>query len=165
MHANAPLTPEGRFRLCDRIRSGWSITAAAESLNISCQTASKWWGRYLREGVAGLDDRPSRPHRHPRRTPASLEHQILALRTERKLGPARIGGIIGLAASTVHRVLVRCGVNRLCWMDRPTGRVIRRIHTTRPGELVHVDVKKLARIPNGGGHRMLGQVAGRPNQR
>jgi transposase InsO family protein len=87
------------------------------------------------------------------------------LRTKRKLGPARIGGILGIPASTVHRVLVRHGCNRLRWMDRPTGRVIRRIATSRCGELVHIDVKKLARIPDGGGHRILGQVAGRPHQR
>jgi transposase InsO family protein len=73
------------------------------------------------------------------------------------LGPARIAGIVGVPASTVHRVLVRHGINRLRWLDRPTGRTIRRIHTERCGELVHIDVKKLARIPNGGGHRMLGR--------
>jgi len=158
MHANAPLTPQGRLRLCHRIGSGWSIAAAAESMNISRQTASKWWGRYLREGPRGLVDRSSRPHHSPRGTPAELEQRILALRAARKLGPARIGGIIGMAASTVHGVLVRHGANRLRYLDRPTGRVIRRIHTTRPGELVHIDVKKLARIPAGGGHRMHGRA-------
>jgi transposase InsO family protein len=165
MHANAPLTPEGRLRLCHRIVSGWSITAAAESMQISRQTASKWWGRYAREGIAGLRDRSSRPRRSPRQTPAALEQQMLALRADRKLGPARIAGILGVPASTVHRVLVRAGVNRLRWMDRPTGRLVRRIETSRCGELVHIDVKKLARIPDGGGHRMLGDVVGRPNQR
>jgi len=164
MHRNAPLTPEGRMRLCHRIQSGWSITAAAESMNISRQTASKWWGRFVREGTRGLVDRSSRPRCSPNRTPASSEARILGLRATRKLGPARIGGILGIPASSVHRVLVRHGVNRLGWMDRPTGRVVRRIHTTRCGELVHVDVKKLARIPDGGGHRLLGQVTGRPHQ-
>ncbi len=153
------------MRLCHRIQSGWSITAAAESMNISRQTASKWWGRFVREGDCGLVDRSSRPRHSPNRTPAGIEARILRLRAERKLGPARIGGILGVPASSVHRVLVRAGVNRLRWMDRPTGRPVRRIHTTRCGELVHIDVKKLARIPDGGGHRMLGDVAGRPNQR
>ena len=83
----------------------------------------------------------------------------MALRQSRKLGPARLAGIVGVPASTVHRVLVRHGVNRLAWMDRPTGRVIRRIETSRCGELVHIDVKKLARIPDGGGHKMLGRAA------
>jgi transposase InsO family protein len=165
MHRNAPLTPEGRWRLCHRIQDGWSITAAAESMNVSRQTASKWWGRYRREGRAGLRDRSSCPRTSPRRTTTDIERQILRLRTKRKLGPARIGGILGIPASTVHRVLVRHGCNRLRWMDRPTGRVIRRIATSRCGELVHIDVKKLARIPDGGGHRILGQVAGRPHQR
>ena len=81
----------------------------------------------------------------------------MALRQSRKLGPARLAGIVGVPASTVHRVLVRHGVNRLAWMDRPTGRVIRRIETSQPGEFVHIDVKKLARVPDGGGHRMRGR--------
>jgi transposase InsO family protein len=164
MHANAPLTPQGRLRLCRRIQDGWSITATAESMNVSRQTASKWWGRYRTEGTAGLVDRPSRPHRSPRRTPQALERQIVRLRTQRKLGPARIGGIIGIPPATVHRVLVRAGLNRLCWMDRPSGRVVRRIHSTHCGELVHIDVKKLAAIPAGGGHKMLGRTIGKTRQ-
>jgi transposase InsO family protein len=88
-----------------------------------------------------------------------VERRIVALRQSRKLGPARLAGIVGVPASTVHRVLVRHGMNRLRWMDRPTGRVIRRIETDRPGELVHIDVKTLARGPDGGGHRMRGRSA------
>ncbi len=161
MHANAPLTPQGRLRLCRRIQSGWSITATAESMHVSRQTASKWWGRYVCEGIAGLCDRTSRPHRSPRQTPWALERQIVELRGTRKLGPARIGGILGIPSSTVHRVLVRCGMSRLRWMDRPTGQPVRRIQTSRCGELVHIDVKKLAAIPVGGGHRMLGRQLGK----
>ena len=157
MHGNAPLTPQGRLRLCQRINSGWTITAAAESMNISRQTASKWWNRFVELGPAGLEDRSSRPRSCPHQTPAKMERRIVALRQSRKLGPARLGGIVGVPASTVHRVLVRHGVNRLRWMDRPTGRVIRRIETSRCGELVHIDVKKLARVPNGGGHRVHGR--------
>lgn len=158
MHRNAPLTPEGRLRLCRRIESGWSVTATAESMNVSRQTAHKWWRRYRDEGEAGLQDRSSRPWSCPHQTPARLERRIVALRQSRKLGPARLAGIVGVPASTVHRVLVRHGVNRLRWMDRPTGRVIRRIETSRCGELVHIDVKKLARIPDGGGHKKLGRT-------
>jgi transposase InsO family protein len=88
-----------------------------------------------------------------------VERRIVALRQSRRLGPARLAGIVGVPASTIHRVLVRHGVNRLRWMDRPTGRVIRRIETSRCGELVHIDVKKLARIPDGGGHKKLGRMA------
>jgi transposase InsO family protein len=158
LHRNAPLTPEGRFRLCQRIAGGWTVAAAAESMNVSRQCAHKWWRRYLDEGVAGLEDRSSRPRACPHQTPPALERRIVALRQSRKLGPARLAGIVGLPASTVHRVLVRQGVNRLRWMDRPTGRVVRRIETSRCGQLVHIDVKKLARIPDGGGHKMLGRT-------
>src|SRR4051794_5413609 len=157
MHGNAPLSPEGRLRLCRRIESGWTVAAAAEAMNISRQCAHKWWGRYRDEGLAGLEDRSSRPRSCPHRTPARVERRIVALRQSRKLGPARLAGIVGVPASTVHRVLVRHGVNRLRWMDRPTGRVIRRIETDRPGELVHIDVKKLARVPKGGGHKAHGR--------
>jgi transposase InsO family protein len=157
MHRNAPLTPEGRLRLCRRIADGWTVSAAAESMNISRQCAHKWWRRYQDEGEAGLVDRSSRPWSCPHQTAPRVERRIVALRRSRKLGPARLAGIVGVPASTVHRVLVRHGVNRLAWMDRPTGRVVRRIETSRPGELVHIDVKKLARIPAGGGHKKLGR--------
>ena len=159
MHGNAPLTPEGRLRLCHRIEDGWTVAAAAESMNVSRQTAHKWWRRYQAEGTSGLVDRSSRPHTCPHQTPAQVERRIVALRQSRKLGPARLAGIVDLPASTVHRVLVRHGINRLRWMDRPTGRVIRRIETSRCGELVHIDVKKLARVPDGGGHRKLGRTS------
>jgi len=158
LHRNAPLTPQGRLRLCQRIESGWTVAAAAESMNISRQCAHKWWRRYRDEGLAGLEDRSSRPMSCAHQTSARVERRIVALRQARKLGPARLAGIVGLPASTVHRVLVRHGINRLAWMDRPTGRVVRRIETTRPGELIHIDVKKLARVPDGGGHHKLGRT-------
>ena len=159
MHANAPLTPEGRLRLCSRIAEGWTVAAAAESMNISRQCAHKWWRRFQLEGLDGLRDRSSRPHRSPNQTSPRLERRIVALRRSRKIGPARLAGIVGVPASTVHRVLVRHGCNRLRWMDRTTGRVIRQIETSRTGELVHIDVKKLARIPPGGGHKVHGRFA------
>ena len=159
MHANAPLTPQGRLRLCLRIAEGWTVAAAAESMNISRQCAHKWWRRFQLEGLDGLRDRSSRPHRSPNQTPARLERRIVALRQSRKIGPARLAGIVGVPASTVHQVLVRYGCNRLRWMDRTTGRVIRRIEISRTGELVHIDVKKLARIPPGGGHKVHGRSA------
>jgi transposase InsO family protein len=129
----------------------------AEEMNVSRATAYKWWRRWQVEGDAGLVDRSSRPHRCPHRTLPQLERRVVSLRQRRKLGPARIGPIVGLPASTVHRVLTRHGLQRLAWMDRPTGRVIRRIETSRPGELVHVDVKKLHRVPAGGGWRGHGR--------
>jgi len=90
-----------------------------------------------------------------------VEARVCRLRQDRKLGPARLGPLLDLPASTVHRILVRHGLNRLAFMDRPTGQVIRRYERDRPGDLVHVDVKKLGRIPDGGGHRTLGRQAGR----
>src|ERR1700722_17640618 len=146
-------------------RPGWTVAAAAESMNISRQCAHKWWRRYREEGETGLRDRSSRPHHCPHQTTARIERRIVALRQSRKLGPARLAGIVDVPASTVHRVLVRHQINRLRWMDRPTGRVIRRIETDHCGELIHVDVKKLARIPAGGGHKKLGRSDGAKNGR
>jgi transposase InsO family protein len=161
MHRNAVLTVEGRRRLCERIAQGWTITAAAEAANVSRQSASKWWRRWLEEAPAGLEDRPSRARRCPHRTSRKVEKRIVGLRRRRRLGPARIGWIVGAPASTVHAVLARHGLSRLAFMDRLTGRVVRRIETSRPGELVHVDVKFQAVIPPGGGHRALGRAGTR----
>jgi transposase InsO family protein len=162
VHRNARLTPAGRLLLCERIQAGWPIAHAAESMGMSRDRAYVWWRRYQAEGVAGLEDRSSRPHRCPTRTRASRERRIVALRRSRGLGPARIAGIVGLPASTVHAVLVRHGLNRLDRLDRPTRQPVRRMDMTRPGELVHLDVKKLGRIPRGGGWRTHGRRA-RPN--
>lgn len=161
MHRNAPLTPEGRLRLCRRIESGWPVAHAAASMGISRDRAYVWWRRYRADGVAGLVDRSSRPRRSPARTRPAVERRIVALRRRRGLGPARIAGIVGVPASTVHRVLVRHRLNRLDHLDRITRAPIRRIVMSRPGELVHLDVKKLGRIPTGGGWRVNGRVAER----
>src|SRR3974390_1672764 len=138
-------------------------------MNVSRQCAHKWWRRYRDEGPAGLEDRSSRPLSCPHQTPARVERRIVALRQSRKLGPARLAGIVGVPASTVHRVLVRHGINPFRWVDRPTGRVIRPLETpppggvtpptepSGPGELVHIAVKNLARIPAGGGHKFHGR--------
>ncbi|HEX2772946.1 MAG TPA: IS481 family transposase [Micromonosporaceae bacterium] len=157
MHRNARLTPAGRLLLCERIEGGWPVAHAAESMGISRDRAYVWWRRYQAEGVAGLEDRSSRPHRCPTRTKASRERRIVYLRRKRGLGPARIAGIVGMEASTVHAVLVRHGLNRLDHLDRPTRAPIRRMEMSRPGELVHVDIKKLGRIPPGGGWRVRGR--------
>jgi transposase InsO family protein len=151
VHANARLTIHGRRLLIDRILTGRPVAHVAAEMGISSATAWKWWRRWRHEGDAGLLDRSSRPHRSPNQTSRGTERRIEQLRRSKKLGPARIGGIVGMHSSTVHRVLVRQGLNQLRRFDRPSGRVIRRIHTDRPGELVHIDVKKLGRIPPGGG--------------
>jgi transposase InsO family protein len=128
-------------------------------MGMSRDRAYVWWRRYQNEGIAGLEDRSSRPHRSPTRTKASRERRIVHLRRKRGLGPARIAGIVRLPASTVHAVLVRHGLNRLDHLDRPTRAPIRRMEMSRPGELVHVDIKKLGRIPRGGGWRIHGRAA------
>jgi transposase InsO family protein len=159
VHANARLNLHGRRLLIARIQSGRPIAHVADEMGISRQTAYKWWGRWRREGDVGLVDRSSRPVSSPTRTPRGLERRVEVLRRNRKLGPARIAGIVELPASTVHRILCRQGLNRIAWMDRPSGTVIRRrIEHARPGEQVQMDVKKLGRIPPGGGWRAWGRA-------
>ncbi|MEU0068438.1 IS481 family transposase [Streptomyces sp. NPDC006332] len=153
-HRNARLTVHGRRLLVERVRSGRPVAHVAAEMGVSRPTAHKWIGRWRSEGESGLIDRSSRPRSTPHRTAAATEAHVCRLRQDRKLGPARIGPILGLPASTVHRILVRYGLNRLTFLDRPTGQVIRRYERDRPGEMVHVDVKKLGRIPDGGGHTM-----------
>ncbi|GEK03008.1 IS481 family transposase [Streptomyces sp. 1-11] len=160
-HRNARLTVHGRRLLVERVRSGRPVAQVAAEMGISRATAHKWIRRWRTEGEAGLADRSSRPRTTPHRTAATVEARVCQLRQARKLGPARIGPILGLPASTVHRILVRHALNRLAFLDRPTGQVIRRYEHARPGELIHVDVKKLGRIPDGGGHKVLGRQAGR----
>ncbi|WP_432752924.1 IS481 family transposase [Streptomyces sp. JL2001] len=161
-HRNARLTVFGRRLLVERVESGRPVAHVAAEMGISRATAHKWIRRWRAEGQAGLHDRSSRPHSTPHRTPPAIEARVCDLRRDRKLGPARIGPILGLPASTVHRILTRYHLHRLTWLDRPTGTVIRRYERDRPGELIHVDVKKLGRIPDGGGHKTNGREAGRP---
>ena len=158
-HANARLTPVGRMILCRRIAAGRPVAPVAAEMGISRTCAYRWWARYREQGQAGLVDRPSRAHRHPRRPPLQLQTQVVELRQSGKLGPARIAPLVGLPASTLYRVLCRHRLNRLAWMDRPTGQPIRRYERAHPGELVHMDIKKLGRIPPGGGHRVHGRDA------
>lgn len=158
MHRNAPLTPEGRRRLCQLIEEGWTVAGAAESMRISRQTAHKWWRRFCQEGLAGLQDRSSRPRRCPTKTPAGVERRVIELRRRHQVGPARLAPMAQMPASTLHRILKRHGVSRLADLDRGSGRLVRRIETCRPGELVHMDIKKQAKIPPGGGWRIHGKA-------
>jgi transposase InsO family protein len=163
-HANATLTPRGRLLLARCVvEQGWSLRRAAERFQTSATTAARWATRYREQGPAGMVDRPSRPHRSPHRTPTRLERRIIKVRVVRRWGPARIGFLLGVHPSTVHRVLSRYRLARLAWLDRPTGRVVRRYEHDAPGDLVHLDVKKLGRIPDGGGWRVHGR-AHRPNR-
>ena len=148
--------------------SSRTVGRCAERLNASrCRPPRRLGGlsRYRAAGPAGMADRSSRPHHSPGRTPTRTERRIIKVRVLRRWGPARIGYLLGLHPSTVHRVLTRYRMARLRWLDRPTGRVIRRIESSRCGDLVHIDVKKLGKIPAGGGWRMLGRSAGRRNWR
>lgn len=164
-HRNAPLTPTGRLRLARCVvEDRWPVRRAAERFHVSHTTAARWAGRYRVHGAAGMQDRSSRPHHQPRRTPAAVEKQVVRLRREHRIGPVRLAARTGIAASTAHRILHRHGLPALAACDRATGEPIRRYERSRPGELVHIDVKKLGRIPDGGGHKVLGRAAGRKNQ-
>ena len=154
MHRNAPLTPEGRFRLCCLIEEGWTIASSAESMRISRQTAHKWWRRYQQGGRPALEDRSSRPRHCPTKTSPRVERKVVSLRRRCQMGAARLSDQAGVPASTLHAIWARHGVSRLSDLERRTGRTVRRIETSHPGELVHIDVKKQAKIPKGGGWRM-----------
>jgi transposase InsO family protein len=109
-------------------------------------------------------DRSSAPHRQSGRTPTSVVRRIVALRLRHRLGPVAIADQLGMQASTVHAVLVRCRLNRLTHLDRTTGERIRRYEHERPGDLIHVDVKKLGKVPDGGGWRYVGREQGLRNR-
>jgi transposase InsO family protein len=174
LHANAVLSPRGRLALARCVvEDGWPLRRAAERFQVSATCAARWAKRY-RECPAGVDpllmmrDRSSRPRRSPNRTTAKAERRIIHLRRTRGWGPARIGHRLGMHPSTVHRVLLRNGCQPLAHLDLATRRELRarvvRYERDRPGELVHVDIKKLGRIPDGGGHRFHGRRIGTLNK-
>jgi transposase InsO family protein len=161
-HAKAKLTPAGRLLIVSRVLDErWPPAHAAAMAGVSRQTLYKWLRRFRAEGLAGLQDRSSRPHRCPRQTTPEIEARVLELRQSSRKGPHQIAGRLGLAPSTVHAVLARRGLSRLSRLDRTSG-VIIRYERAHPGELVHVDVKKLGRVPEGGGWRVHGRERGRP---
>jgi transposase InsO family protein len=165
VHRNALLTETGRLRLARCVvEDGWPLRRAAERFQVSPATAARWAGRYRQAGPAGMGDRSSRPHTSPGRTPARTERRIIGLRVSSRLGPARIAFRLGLNPSTVHKVLARYGCPRLAHLDRATGQPVRRYERERPGELVHVDIKKLGNIPDGGGWRTAGRGPGKRNR-
>ena len=164
-HRNAPLTELGRLRLAQCVvDDGWPIARAAERFQVSRPTATRWATRYREEGPAGMADRSSRPKSSPRRTPQPIVRKIVHLRWKQRLGPVAIAAKVGVAPSTVHRILTACRINRLWHVDRVTGEPIRRYDMSRPGELVHVDIKKLGNIPDGGGWKKLGREVGSRNR-
>jgi transposase InsO family protein len=164
-HANAALTPIHRLKLARLIvEDGWSVARAAERFQVSWPTAKRWADRYREWGPAGMQDRSSRPHHQPTRTPQPLVRKVVHVRLKRRVGPVEIAGIVGLPASTVHAVLRRCGISRLAQLDRATGERVRRYEHPHPGAMLHMDVKKLGQVPDGGGHRMVGRQQGRRNR-
>ena len=160
-HANAPLTARGRQRLAELIVvHRWPVRRAAERFQVSPATASKWAAR-LRAGEP-MTDRPSRPISTPTRCPRRVEQRIVKLRYLRRWGPHRIGYHLGIPRSTVGRVLVRYRMPLLAHVDQATGLVVRkpkpiRYEAAAPGDLVHIDIKKLGKIPDGGGWRAFGR--------
>jgi transposase InsO family protein len=134
---------------------GWSTATVAEQLGISRATAYKWVRRYRADGLPGLEDRGSRPHRSPRRSSEEVTATILRARARRRYGPARLAPLTGYPRSTIYGVLRRAGLNRLRDTDRVTAAPVRYV-ACHPGALVHQDHKKLGRVPDGGGWRVLG---------
>jgi transposase InsO family protein len=159
VHANAPLGPKGRLTMVLRVlEHGWSLAEAAAAAGVSERTCSKWVRRYRNEGELGLLDRSSAPGSIPHRTPDELVEVIVSLRRLRMTG-AEIAFCLAMALSTVSAVLLRVGLGKLSRLEppEPPNRYERR----HPGELIHIDVKKLGRIHRGAGHRMLGRGPGR----
>ncbi|MGW3858036.1 IS481 family transposase [Micromonospora arida] len=164
-HANAALTPRARLRLAKLVvDQGWPVARAAERYDVSWPTAKRWADRYRLLGEAGMQDRSSRPGTQPSKTPQPAVRKIVHLRWKHRLGPVAIADRLGMASSTVHAVLTRCRLNRLSHLDRITGEPIRRYEHPTPGAMLHVDVKKLGNIPDGGGRRYLGRAEGSKNR-
>src|SRR3954452_17833894 len=177
-HANATLNEGGRLKMARLVVvDRWTQVLAAERFSISITTVRRWVARYRQVAASGrvptradMVDRSSRPASCPRRLDRRTERRIIGLRVTRRWGPARIAYHLGLNPSTVHKVLQRYRCPRLKWTDPATGT---RIKTSRaekrsyvhaaPGDLIHVDIKKLGRIPAGGGWRFKGRQAGRKN--
>jgi leucine-zipper of insertion element IS481 len=167
-HSNAPITPEGLRRLCERIDAGRAICHVAAEAGIARQTLGKWYERWVTEGDQGLVDRTSRPECCPNQTAVHIEDRVEGLRRERKLGPVQLMGLLAaegmeIAASTVYRGSWYAGWNSRFRDLDVSGEDLRervvRYEWARPGDMVHVDVKKLGRIPPGGGHRVHGRTS------
>jgi transposase InsO family protein len=160
IHKNARLTPIGRERIVRLIESGQTPKAVAEAAGVCPRTVRKWVDRYHREGLAGLNDRSSRPHRLHRPTPEAIVGQVEALRHQRHTGK-QIAAETGLSPATVSRVLRRLGLNKLSALE--PAEPVRRYERDHPGELIHIDIKKLGRIGSVG-HRITGRYPGAINR-
>jgi transposase InsO family protein len=167
-HRNARLNLHGRLLLIERVvGQRRPVAHVAKELGISRQCAHRWVNRHRLEGATGLVDRSSRPHRSPRRIPVEVEARVVQLREDQRRGQDWLGSELGLPARTVSRILRRHQVPYLADCDPLTGAPIRasqqttcRYERDRPGELVHMDVKKIGKIPDGGGWKALGRADG-----
>lgn len=171
LHPNAALTPVQRRRMCRRIDAGMTVTAAAEEFHVSTPTASKWWSRW-QGGDRELHDRSSAPGSTPHRIDPEREQQVVELRETHGWGPDRLANHTGVARSTCWRIICRNGLADRRRRHRPEGTEaavacpqVVRYERDEPGSLIHLDTKKLARIPAGGGWRKLGRQAGKANRR
>lgn len=164
-HRNARLTVHGRRLLVERVRiEGQPVAHVAKAMGVSRQCAHRWVARFDAEGDAGLEDRSSRPHRTPTRTSVAIEQKVVEARLELRVGPDQLADELGVPARTISRILRRYEIPYLCECDPLTGDVIRTSKSTavryerdRPGELIHIDVKKIGRIPDGGGWKAWGR--------
>ena len=162
IHKNARLTPHGRERIVRQIESGQTPEAAARAAGVCPRTARKWVARFKAEGVEGLKDRSSRPHRLRQPTPAAIVEQVEALRRQRLTGK-QIAAELGISPATVSRILKRLGLNRIAALE--PAEPVRRYEREHPGELIHIDIKKLGRFERVG-HRITGdRAAGRVARR
>ena len=161
VHKNARLTPKGRELLIERLERGEPPSDVASTMGVSASTVYKWRRRYRTEGPAGLQDRSSRPTASPRKTPADVEAKVIALRKERRIYH-RIAAEAGVSRATVGRILTRHGLNR--WRDLEPAEPVRRYERKNPGEILHLDIKKLGKF-NKVGHRITGNRHGQSNSR
>src|SRR5512132_2338683 len=165
-HASARTNLFARRLMVERVAAGWPAAHVAEQLGVSRATVHKWLRRHAQGGDAALADRSSRPMRMPARTPARVEKRVLAARRRRQRGAVVLAAELGLNPSTVGRILARHHVLDLAAVDPITGEPVRssrrsanRYEHPTPGAMIHVDVKKLGRIPPGGGWRLRGREA------
>ena len=161
IHENARLTPIGRERLVQAVLSGQTPKAAAQAAGVCPRTARKWVARFKAEGRAGLVDRSSRPRRLYRPTPAAIVEQVERLRRQRLTGK-QIAIDLALSPATVSRILRRLGLNRM--RDLEPAEPVRRYEHPHPGDMIHIDIKKLGRFDKIG-HRITGDRTGQSNSR
>jgi transposase InsO family protein len=161
VHKNARLTPYGRERIARQVASGQTPKAVGEAAGVCPRTVRKWVDRYRREGLVGLRDRSSRPHRLHRPTPQTVVDEVAALRRQRCTGK-QIAAQVGVSPATVSRILRRLGLNKLSALE--PAEPVRRYEREHPGEMIHLDIKKLGRI-DGIGHRITGDRRGQSNRR